>query len=100
MHGVVVIFGIGRIDGDQGQIAPILAAGNCRGLGSLRLRQDRAAEHVRDGMGVDRDQAHRSLAQERTELLRYPGVLEAIASPARCHLDGHQIAVLCIALGT
>ena len=36
VDGVVVILGVGRIDGDEGQFAPVLAAGErgrLRGLG-------------------------------------------------------------------
>ena len=37
MHRVVVILGVGRIDGDQRQFAPVLAVGQRRGLGGFRL---------------------------------------------------------------
>src|SRR5262249_23063340 len=35
VYGVVVILGVGRVDGDEGQRAPILAAGKPRRLGGL-----------------------------------------------------------------
>ena len=45
MHRVVVVLGVGRIDGDERQLAPVLAAAfEARGLGGLRLGQRLAAE--------------------------------------------------------
>ena len=38
MHRVVVILGVGRIDGDERQIAPVLAAFQCAGCASSASR--------------------------------------------------------------
>ena len=43
--------------------------GERRRPGGVRLGQRVAAEHMRDGMGVDGDQADRALARERAEPL-------------------------------
>ena len=43
---VVVVLGVGRIDGDEGQIAPILAALRAGGLRRFGLRQDVAGKDV------------------------------------------------------
>ena len=59
---VIVILGVGRIDGDEGDEPPVLAAGKAGGLRRRRFRQHIAVEGIGDAMGVDRDQAHRALA--------------------------------------
>ena len=83
MHGVVVVLGVGRIDGDERQLAPILAAGERRRHGGLRLRSTAARKDVRDAVGVDGDQADRALALERAELfLDRARVGKTIAAPA------------------
>ncbi len=92
MHRVVMILGVGRIDGDERQAAPILAAGELRRLCAVRLTQRVGAEHLRDRMGVDRDQADRALALERAEPLddargRQPKPRGA------ADFDGDQVAV-------
>ncbi len=53
----------------SGSFAPVLALMQRRGLGRFRLVLRLAAEHVRDAVGVDGDQADRALALERGEAL-------------------------------
>ena len=65
MHGVIVILGIRRIDCDQREVAPILPSRNRRGRSRLRLLQRRCWKNVRNGMGMDRNQAYGSLARKR-----------------------------------
>ena len=55
VHGVVVVLGVGRVDGDEWQRSPILAAGRRRRLRPLRLGQRTFGKNVRNGMGVDGD---------------------------------------------
>ena len=71
MHGVVVILGVGRVDGDERNAAPVLAVGERRRPRGFRLGQRVVAEHMRDGMGVDRDQADRAFARQRAEPLHH-----------------------------
>ncbi len=67
MNRVVVVLGVGRIDGDQRQLPPILAVRHRRRLGGFRLAQGIAAEHARNIVGVDSDQADGLLAGQRAE---------------------------------
>ncbi len=98
MHGVVVILGVGRIDGDERQLAPVLAVGKRGGLGGVRFLQGLAAEHVRDAVRVDGDQADRAFALERAEPLDHAAGGQA--KPRRAAgLDRDQVAVLCVVGG-
>ena len=78
VDGVVVVLGIGGIDGDQRQVAPILAPGQRGGPARIRLLEHVGGKDMRDAMGVDGDQADRVLAPERAEPLRRRG---AVARP-------------------
>ena len=93
VHGVVVILGVGRIDGDERHAPPVLATAERRRLGGVRLDQRLAAEHVRDRMRVDGDQADRAFAGERAELLHHAPGRQAQTRSARS-LDRDQVAVL------
>ena len=74
VHGVVMILGVGRVDGDERNAAPVLAMGEGGGPRGLRFGQRVVAEHMRDGMGVDRYKTDCSLARERAEPLHHePG---------------------------
>ena len=65
MHRVVVILGVGRIDSDEGHVAPVLASFPRRGACGLRFGDERVAEHLRDAVSMDRNQADRPFALER-----------------------------------
>ena len=85
MDGVVVILGVGRIDGDERQLAPVLArrrqAGRARGLrprSSARRRED-----MRDVMGRERDEADRPLGLDRAERLDDAGRRRRRSRPSR-----------------
>jgi hypothetical protein len=93
VHGVVVVLGVGRIDGDERQSAPVLAAGQRRRPGGVRLGKRLAAEHMRNGVGVDGDQAHRLLGRERTEPLLHLGGGQPIGVVAD-DLHRHEVAFL------
>ena len=99
VHGVVMVLGVGRIDGDERQLAPILAAGKPRRLGGLRFRRRGGRKHVRDRMGVDGDEADRALGRERAQLFCHARAGEPIAAPARRDLDRHQVAIARVCAG-
>jgi hypothetical protein len=61
MDRVVVVLGIGRIDGDERDLPPVLAAGEIDRARCFRFRDGSARERVRDAVGVNRDQAHGAL---------------------------------------
>ena len=92
MDGVVVILGVGRIDGDERHVAPILAACERRGPRGFRFGEHRARKDVRDAVGVDRDQADRAFALERAEPLNDRAGWQAEPAMAR-NFDGDEIAV-------
>ena len=99
VHRVVVVLGVGRIDGDEGQRAPVLAPGKPGGLGRLRLCQRRGRKDVRDRVGVDGDQADGALGCERAEPFRHARAGEPEATAARRGLNGDEIAVAGLAAG-
>ena len=94
MHGVVVILGVGRIDGDEAARRRQSSRwARRRRPGGFRFGQRVVAEHLRDAMGVDGDQADRALARERAEPLDHAPGRQAEARRA-AGLDRDQIAVL------
>ena len=93
VHGVVVILGVGRIDGDDRQAPPILAMAKRSRTSGLRLGLRIVAEHVRDRVGVDGDQADRAFAGERAEFLDHAPGRQSQARRA-LRLDRDQVAVL------
>ena len=63
MHRVVMIFRVGRIDGDERQIAPVLAAFQRGRLSGRGFAQGGRREGLRNFVGVDRNQADRLFAR-------------------------------------
>ena len=91
-----MVLGIRRIDGDEGQRAPILAPFQGGGLRLLRLFKDGLGEYIGDAVGVDRDQADRLLGFDRAQAFLHLGGRQA--EPAMLdHRDRDQIAVLRLA---
>ncbi len=83
---VVVILGVGRVDGDQRDLAPVLAAarqvGGFRGLG---FGDHLARKHMRNVVRMNRDQADGLLALQRSETF-----LDACRSEARSGLPSQH----------
>ena len=93
VHRVVVVLGVDRIDGDERDLAPVLAAFKTGGLRRMGLGLGRDRKHMRDVVGVDRDQADRTLALDRAEPLLDAG--DRQADPAvLLHAHRDQVAVL------
>ena len=67
MDRVVVVLGVDRIDGDERELAPVLASGEIGGARRMSLGLRRNRKHMRDVVGVDGDEAHRALALDRAE---------------------------------
>ena len=72
MNRVVVILGVGRIDGDERQLAPVLAALQRRGLCRFGLAQRGGRKRLRNLVGVDRDQADRLFASQASRAAPSP----------------------------
>ena len=56
--GIVVIAGIGRIDGDERQIAEVFPALHRCGFGGIGLGHDRIGEGIGNAVFMDRDKRH------------------------------------------
>jgi hypothetical protein len=64
VHCVIVILGVGRIDGDESNVTPVLAAGRaCRPCG-VRFVERGAREHMWNIVGMDGDDADGALGRE------------------------------------
>ena len=92
--GIVVVAGVGRIDGDQPQIAQIGTLAQRRRLGGFGLGQGLTVEAVGDAVVVDGDQADRPRVGEIAEALDDAGPLGAEAAAAALDVGQHQSAVL------
>ena len=92
MDRVIVILGVGGIDGDEGQIAPVFAQVHGRLAGAFGLCEGVRAEFVGDVVGVDGDEADRLLALHRAQLLAHLGLGQAEALVA-LQVDGDEIAI-------
>ena len=93
-HRVVMVAGVGRVDGDQRQIAQILAPSAKLGLfGGFGLRQHGVGEGVGDAVGMDGDQARHLLGFGIAEPLGDARGLHAGAAAAR-ELEADQLAAL------
>ena len=99
VDGVVVVLGVGRVDGDERDVAPVLATGKRRRRRGLGLLQRRGREDVRDAVGMDRDQADCALALERAEPLHHARARQSEAAARTRRLDRNQVAVLRIRAG-
>ena len=76
MDRVVVILGVGRVDGDERQVAPVLVMGALpKRVDFFRLRQRLGPEQIGDVMGAQRDQADR-LTQDYLTSLRKDAAIE------------------------
>jgi len=93
VHRIIVILGVRRIDGNERQGAPVLAAGKSCWFCRFRFGDGRGGEDVRDRVGMDGDQAHRALGAERAEPFGHACVRQAVAALPRRDLDRHQIAI-------
>ena len=51
MHGIVMILGVRRIDGDQGHVPPVFAVLECRRFGRIGFELRLAAEYGWNAMG-------------------------------------------------
>ena len=95
-NGVVMVLGVGRVDGDEADRAPVLALEalglHARGAGGFRGLDGFGAEQVGDRMGVDGDEADRLFAVHRAQPLAHLGDRETQA-PARKGFDTDEIAV-------
>ena len=69
VNGVVMILGVGRIDGDERHVAPVLASLQHRGPCRFRFAQRGRRKGLRNVVGVDRDQADGLFRRERPEPL-------------------------------
>ena len=93
MHSVVVILGVRRVDGDERQIAPVLASLKRGGFGFFRLFDRFGAKHIRDVMRPQRNQADGFFIGDGAKGLPNTGAWRAKARLAD-QIDADQIAVL------
>ena len=92
MHRVVVIFGVRRIDGDEGHATPVFAAGKRSRPCGLGFVEHGARKRVRNFVGVDGDQTDGALALERAEP-RHDGAGGKPEPAVPCYFDRDEIAV-------
>src|SRR5262249_58701295 len=71
MDRVIVILGIGRIDGDERHLTPVFATGGGDFTRRLGFGEDGPREDMRNVVGGDGGPAHGALRLERAEALHY-----------------------------
>ncbi len=96
MDGVVMVLGVGRVDSDERQRAPILALKtfgfHARGFGRFGGFDGFWAEKIGNAMDIDGDEADRLLGIDRPQPFAHLGDGKAHAS-ARKRFDTDEIAV-------
>ncbi len=96
VHGIVVVLGIGRIDGDEGHFAPvltqILTSPERRRTRSVCFFDHAARKYMRDVVGMDCDQADGAFAFDRSEPFHDGAACQPEPAIAR-DFDGDEIAV-------
>ncbi|MNS90181.1 hypothetical protein D3C72_1242190 [compost metagenome] len=94
---IVMVLGVGRIDGYERQVAPVLAVRHAGRLGGIRLGKNVRGEDMRNAVGMDRDHRDRLFGGDRADDRQNLGARQAITTAVArgFHLD--QIAILCIA---
>ena len=97
VDGVVVVSGVGRVDGYQRQVAQVLAAVKGGGLGRFRLGLGGGGEAGRDAVGVDCDQRGGAWLVLAPDDFEQFAALGAIAFGGGSDLGQHQVAVAQIA---
>ena len=90
-HRVVVVAGVGGVDGQDRQVAQVLALAQRLVRRLLRLLGRRLAEAVRQALGVDRDQREAARRERVAEHLDHPRGL--VRRPPR-RLGEHEVADL------
>ena len=96
MHRVVMILGVRRIDGDQRDFAPILAAFQRRGLGIGDFGERGHRKILRDFVAMDRDQTDGFFGGERAEPFTHPARGQPETAAAHDG-DADEVAVLRVA---
>ena len=64
INGVVVILGVGRIDGDERHVAPVFATSRGDHRRGVSFSERGVGENMRNAVGMNGDQAHRALGLE------------------------------------
>ena len=92
VHRVVVILGVGRIDGDERHLPPVLAPRQRRRPRRVGFIEQRARKNVRNVVGMNRDQADGAFALDRAKSFNDRAHWQTESAIA-CHLDGDEIAI-------
>ena len=96
---VVMVAGVGGIDGEEGNGAQILPPLQVRRLGGVRFPEGGVGEGVGDAMGMDGDEARGPLVLRITEAGGNAGCLLAEARRA-CKLEADELAILSVLGGS
>ena len=91
MDRVVVVPGVGRIDGHERKIAPVLPMGHGRGPRGLGVGERGRRKHMRDVVRGERDEADRALGMDRAEAFDDAPGGQAEAALAQ-HFERDEIA--------
>ena len=98
MHGVVVVAGVGGINGEERQVPQVGAACRRGRTQGLDLAQDRRRELVGQPVRVHGDQADLALVPGVAQGLDDPRLGYAVAPAGAGEIEAHEIAVPGLAL--
>ena len=91
VNRVVMVLGVGGVDGDERHFAPILAPFHAGGLRAFGLRNRLLAKHMRHVVHVQSDQRDRLLVVDRPQPLS--DFCACAKAPGAQHVHRHKIAV-------
>ena len=92
VNSVVVVLGVGRIDGDQWDVSPVLAAFGTGRPGGVGFSDHGLGERLRNSVRVNGDQADRAFGLQRAEALHHNTGCQAVTNMRR-HLDRNQVTI-------
>jgi hypothetical protein len=97
VHRVVVILGVGRVDGDERHVAPVLAPGKLGRPRGVGLLDHVMGKHVANAVRRDRDQADGAFVLDRAVSLFDAPARGPKGLAVDDDLDGDELAVLRLA---
>src|SRR5262249_44098528 len=98
-YGVVMVLGVDRVDGDEGNVAPIFPSLDAGGTRPFPGLQRPPPELYLNCVSVDREQAAGTVSRKRAQSLLHPRIGQTVTTRST-DFDRDKIAIPCFACRT